>query len=180
MSKGQKWDAAFTDQFGHDVDAFQKRYSDWWMSLPLNPSDDLYALATAQTLNSFLARAVAAGQKFDDAQQFLDAAAKADGLKTNPRQWLPPSLLKRAMEDAPRRTGWLLETSKATGMLPRLTLRLPDGTKYVGSYAVSAGMAENVKVAVESPKPAARSATSGAASSAGSPATRPTSRPVSG
>lgn len=123
---------AFIERFGRDTVAFQKRYNDWWLGLDENPTKDLYTMATAQTLTSFLARAAASNQKFKDIEEFW-TAAKDGKLQNDTKQWLPQTLLEGALEHAKGNETWSLDVSAAR---PRLLLTTPEGMIFTGTFVL--------------------------------------------
>ncbi|HUU42139.1 MAG TPA: DUF1570 domain-containing protein [Planctomycetota bacterium] len=154
MSKGVDWPDAFLKRFGRDVEAFQKKYSDWWLSLPADAGSERRTLAVVQTLTSFLARAHAEGQTFETVDAFFEAA-RADRLRIPEKHWLPPALLAENLNLARRLATWSLENSPAG---PRLVLKLADGDIFTGTLKVLGDKGFKVDVEVGDPrkKPAER------------------------
>ena len=139
---------AWVKNFGRDIDAFERRWRQYWLSQPPNPTADLYTKAVVATLCSFLARAYSQGQTFPSAEAFFQAA-RAGRLKAHEEDYLPPSLLRRNLAKAARLRSWSMETpAKGT---PRLVLTLADGKKFVGSFTVRAGRVRKVKVTIRLP-----------------------------
>ncbi len=138
------WKLAFTRRFGRDLDAFQRRYSEWWTSLNEDPTAEKYVLATVQTLTSYLARSWGQGQRFNDAEAFF-RTARAGELKMDPERWLPPKLLRKAMEEAGQLKTWSLETGSPR---PTLVLSTPKGTRFTGTFTLHRGRSEKVEVAI--------------------------------
>jgi hypothetical protein len=102
---------------------------------------DLYAQANVSTLASFLGRAFVKGQKFKDFDQFLQAA-KQQQLKAEPGDWLPPALLKTALEQqaylAAHGYAYALQ-SRVGEPRPQMICTLPDGRKAVARFTVVGG-----------------------------------------
>jgi hypothetical protein len=145
ISRGREWIPAFQARFGRNVKAFEKRYRDWWLAQPENPTTELYIKAVVQTLTSFLARAVSQGQKFQTAEEFF-REARSGNLKSHKAQWLPPSLLNRVLLYARNwKRGWSLD---AAGRSPKLVLTWPDGKTFTGTFTHSGGRAYGVKVTI--------------------------------
>lgn len=143
---------SFARRFGTDIDAFEKRYAEWWTSVPENPTRDLYDRATVATLTSYLARAHKAGQAFDDAEAFL-AAGRGGKIEIDRSDWLPPGLLGDALERARRIGDWSLKTD---GEMPALTLTRPDGAAMTGSFRYDRdGRVADVDVETAAPTDAA-------------------------
>ena len=69
ISRGRNPQDAFRARLGRNVEAFEKRYRQWWMQRKEDDSAGLYIKAVVQTLTSFLARAVSQGQRFGDARR---------------------------------------------------------------------------------------------------------------
>ena len=150
VSRGRNWIAAFQVRFGRSVKAFEKRYRDWWLAQPENPTAELYIKAVVQTLTSFLARAVSQGQKFQTAEEFF-REARSGNLKSHKTQWLPPSLLNRVLLYARNwKRGWSLETPPRA--CPKLVLTWPDGKTFTGAFTHSRGRAYGVKVTITEKK----------------------------
>src|SRR5262249_18358568 len=97
LSKGRQADTAWNDNFG-SADGFEQKWKKFWLNLPENPSDDLYAQATVARLTSFLARATAQKQIFASFDEFRSVAI-AGKLKIAPADWLPNDLLGEALAD---------------------------------------------------------------------------------
>ncbi len=145
ISRGRKWRDSFRRRFGGDVGAFEQRYRDWWLARKPNATAELYVRAVVQTLTSFLARAVARGQTFRDAEDFLRSARHGE-LKCPKGQWLPPRLLNDALLHARNwRRGWSLDTS---GRVPKLLLRWGSERTFTGTFTHARGRADHVKVTV--------------------------------
>ena len=141
------WKLAFERRFGRDVGAFQQRYGQWWSSQDEDPTRDKRISAVVQTLTSFLARAFAQRQKFDDTESFFQAG-RCGRLQMAPKQWLPPQLLEGALSDAAGLGAWSLNTERSR---PRLSLARPDGTTFVGTFALQAAQVSEVGVDIASP-----------------------------
>jgi len=144
ISRGADWKAAFQVRLGRNVQAFQKRYEDWWAAQKSDLTEDLYVKAVVQTLTSFLARAVSQGQQFASAEEFFQAA-RAGELKAHPAQWLPRSLLERSLLRAERLRTWFVQKE---GTQVRLVLKQPGGPTFTGTFAHSGGRAVRVNVTV--------------------------------
>ena len=141
---GIGWQDAFVRRFGRDVAGFEKRFCDWWASLPDNPTADLYNGAVVLTLTSFLARAYGQGQRFEDVEEFFKAADEGK-LKEDPRQWLPRELLLGRLKEARKLREWKLLNTKG---VPTLQLAMPDGTTLTGAFRISPGSQVSVRVDV--------------------------------
>jgi hypothetical protein len=126
------WEEAWNKHLG-SFDGMEEKWSKWWLDQPENPSADLYARATVSTLTSYLARATTQKQTFADFDTFAKAAAEGE-LKSATEDWLPPSLLKRAMKAVGNddETKWAIEPDATK--LPTIVAILKDGTRVVGSF----------------------------------------------
>jgi hypothetical protein len=148
MSRGRAWQKSFVARFGRNVDAFQKRYQDWWLAQKGNPSREQYIRATVEILTSFLARAEAMDQHYEDFDAFIKAA-KEGKLAMDPKEmkkaWLPQSLLKSALKNADKLDGWKLVRVRKRAR-PQLVLRLKDGPTFTGRFVPKAGKAPDVTV----------------------------------
>lgn len=150
VSHKKDWQQSFKARFGTNVKLFEKKYCDWWMAQKSDGSDELYTRVIVQTLTSYLARAVAQGQKFTDAADFLKQA-QAGTLKCDKSLWLPPSLLQDTLKSIRRwKDCWSLDVA---GRNPRLVLTWSDDKTYIGSFGIVAGKPANVKVDVQQKKP---------------------------
>ena len=75
----------------------ERRWKSYWTTLPPEGTVDLETEAAVATVTSFVARAGAQGQAFDSFDAFARAAR--DGrLRSSDSDWLPPSLLRTALE----------------------------------------------------------------------------------
>jgi len=152
LNRGAGWDQAWVHSFGTGG-GFEDHWKTYWTDMDANPTDDVYARATVATLTSFLARAAAQRQHFMQFEDFATAAA-ADQVKIAEADWLPPMLLKLAMADAARRrdksAGQFALDGPATGP-NKVVLTMPDGTRLVGTFALTGGHPADVKVQTITP-----------------------------
>jgi hypothetical protein len=166
IAGGQQYEAAFVAQFGRNIDAFQKRWVEWWSDLPEEPTEELYAQATVQKLTSFLARAYCEKQKFADFPEFLKAA-KDGSLKCSEDLWLPPTLLKDAVKEAEElmdrkhQARWSLDVGDGKAP-PKVVLTMKNATVITGAFApsiLSSRQPPTFTCVVEKPKPATQPTT---------------------
>jgi hypothetical protein len=151
IGKRQPWEAAWQQSFG-SAKGFEERWRKYWLDLPENPTQDLYAKAAVATITSFVARAVAKQQTFDSFDEFLKVASD-DELKYPTDDWLPPPLLHEALEAAPAYGKWTIEPSTAPGAkLPRVVLTMEDGRKIVGSFTLKSNRIDKVVTKVDPAK----------------------------
>lgn len=143
VGKGGPWAMSFTSRLGRDTRALGKQCEQWWLSLPANPAAEVRAKAVTQTLTSFLARAVAQRQRIENFDGFV-ANAAAGKLACRDDQWLPPTLLTRALAASRRYTTWEI---KRTRVYPSLVLRDAENV-YTGTFSVQRGRAAKVTVTV--------------------------------
>jgi hypothetical protein len=146
IGRGTPWPQAWLQTFGSAAD-FEQHWKDYWLKLPANPTSDLYVQAATQTFTSFIARARAQKQTFDNFEEFL-ADSKDGTVKTGGtiEDWLPQKLLHDVATAAGRLpVTWKIERTAAK--TSQLIATLEDGTVMIGSYAVVGGHA--VKVGVE-------------------------------
>lgn len=134
MAKARPLAQAFIRRFGTNMVAFEKRYARWWLGLLEEATRERYTFATVETLTSFLARATAQKQYFKNVEEFLQAAQRGE-VKCNPKQWLPPKLLKDAAEQAGRLKVWSLQ---GLAISPKLVLSVPGGATFRGTFTVKA------------------------------------------
>jgi hypothetical protein len=141
---GQAAADAWREAFG-DRGVFEREWRAYWESPPREGTPDRYAEAATAAVTSLLARAAAAGQTFDTFDAFL-AAARDGALRCPAAQWLPPTLLSRALRWAPRDSTWSLEGG---GDAPRVVLTLPGNSRWVGTFTVREGTAREMVVRQE-------------------------------
>jgi hypothetical protein len=153
LSKGKPAGPAWTDNFG-SVWGFEARWKEYWLSLPAEPSVDLYREATVARLTSFLARATLQKQSFVDFAEFR-AVASAGKLKMSQADWLPNDLLTLAIADADDLTKagaqWTLVSKPAM----QIQCVLPEGSRCVGTMMLRNGQVIRVDAKLE-PKPGPR------------------------
>lgn len=132
ISRGMRWEPAWQRHFGSGTRAFERKWREYWMQMPPDPTADRYAQATVATLTSFYARAFSQRQVFRTFEEFV-AAARAGRLRAHPDDWLPPTLLADALDQAARRGSW--EVRKRVGGY-ELVCTLDDGTALIGKFKV--------------------------------------------
>ncbi len=142
MSRGQDSKRMWKKHFGDNDKAFQDRWEGYWLSMPDNPTADLYAEALVSIVTSFYARARLARQDFETLDEFL-AAAKAGTLKQNTDDWLPPRLVSAAADAAPRYGKWSLA---GKGAQRHVVLELYDGGVLEGHYKVRGTLVGGVDI----------------------------------
>lgn len=142
LSGGRSHERAWSGAFGDwpEIDSAWKGY---WQRMPEEGTPEVYTGANVATVTSFLARAVAAGQQVDSFGDFARMAG-AGNLRCDPREWLPPYLLKQAL-DAAAKSGTTF-TLEGGGKATTLSARLPDGTEYVGRFTLIDGRAYSTEV----------------------------------
>ena len=180
IGRGQRYVNAWVRHFGRDIDAFQKKWQEYWLAQPANPTRDVYTQAVVATCTSYFARAYSRKQTFEDAEAFFKAAQAGD-LKRHQLDWLPADLLSRALAAAPKAGTWAVETPE--NRTPLLVCTTADGTRITGAFVVKLGRVTHVECKV-TPKgeavtqPASRPAptTRPAKKPKPSPRTRPTTR----
>ena len=148
VSRGRAARPAFEGRFGRNYPAFQQRYAEWWLALGEEPTAGLYTQATVAALTSYLARGHVQGLRFGGAREFL-AAARAGKIQTAAAGpaglYLPPGLLKTHLARAAELKAWSLRPGPG---LPALKLSQPDGTTFVGAFALGADGRPAVTVTV--------------------------------
>jgi hypothetical protein len=146
VAAGKPKDRAFTAHLG-TYEAFEKAWRDWWLALPVDPTDRLYVRAWTEMLTSHLARATTQGQSFTNFQGFSAAVANGE-IRHHREDWLPPSLAETAVERAgseSERLGvvWSLGTR---GKLPTIVCTFPDKSTLTGRFTLAAGRVGKVVV----------------------------------
>jgi hypothetical protein len=147
ISSGKKFEQAWLDTIG-PADGFEKRWRDYWLAQPPDPTADLYDRAMVSILTSFLARATAAGQTFASFDAFI-AAARQQQLKINADDWLPPALLSDGIDAATPLGRWELIVAKNRS--PMLRLNTDDHGRFTGSFTVVGTHVERVSVTQDRP-----------------------------
>lgn len=144
VSNGMNWRAAWMGSFG-DPAGFEQRWREYWLAMPDNPTEDLYVRAAAERLTSFLARAVVAGQTFENWEAFVEAAGSGS-LKAPDNDWLPPVLLTEALELARRKGEWSLE---GTDRQPQVSVVIADQTRINASAVMKRDRIERIRVEID-------------------------------
>jgi len=148
IGRGVQWPTAWKQTFG-EADGFEERWKQWWLGLDANPTADLYAQVVASSLNSFLARTAAQGQRFEQFDDFLTAASNGNlKIGQGADQWLPPRLLKEAVEAAGRsHIKWSIEQTPWHGS--QIVALLPDDTRITASYVLRGSEAPQTTIDVD-------------------------------
>ncbi len=149
LGRGQSWQVAWARTFG-DTRGFEEKWRQWWTSLPDNPTADVYARATVATLASFLARATSQGQRFTDFEAFAQAGATG-GVKHHPDDWLPPRLLRQALDSAQKQTiagASFTLIDGGEGATPQVLCVMKDGRKVSGTFTLRKGKVASVNATV--------------------------------
>jgi hypothetical protein len=163
VSRGSGSRTAFTEIFGDDDTAFEKRWREYWTSLPQSPTSNLYAHATVAILTSYLARSFDQQQRFASFSAFI-SAAEAGQLKSAPVEWLPPTLLEAVLRDVAvrRQNGEKFDLVLPKGThFPAITCVTSRGLQVVGSFTLKESQVGKIDVK-EIPLPAANSLQSSA------------------
>ncbi len=150
VSRGLSWETAWKNSFGGNVEAFEQRWRDYWLAMPVDASRDLYARAVVATMTGYYGRAMSQRQRFESVEQFF-LAAREGKLRAHSTDWLPDSLLEETLPVAQRMGTWQLDARQ-----PRvLHCTLADGTILSGVFELTSGRMKpnSVQVAV---RPAAR------------------------
>lgn len=147
LGQGTGWQQAWNDAFG-STEGFEQDWKQYWTKLPDNPTIDLYTQANVSTLTSFLGRAHLQKQTFADFATFAQSA-RDEQLKIATTDWLPPGLLKTAMEqtDVLTRAGYVysIETPRGEN-LPQIKCVMKQGQTFVGRFVTRGGKIESVNV----------------------------------
>jgi hypothetical protein len=121
------WDAAFSGLTG-----MGQEWRRYWLGLPEAGTTTVSNEATVATLTSFLARAAAAGQRFDSFDAFT-RAARAGTVRSHREDWLPPSLLLRALDSLPKGARFSIQ---GRGAGTTLLAQFPDQSAWAGTFAL--------------------------------------------
>jgi hypothetical protein len=156
ISRRRNWERAYVRRFGKDTDAFEKKYSEYWMNWKKDRYEDRYSRAVVETLTSYLARSELLAQKHADAGSLFDAIAKGTvqvDPKKNPRLWLPNSLGQSIVKRAPSRGEWALNRpEEGEHGKVSLTLTAKDGTVFKGTFTLRRNKRPDVDVDITRPK----------------------------
>lgn len=145
VSNGDKWESAWERNFGRGVREFQQRWKDYWQNMPDDPTTAEYDRVAFSTLTSFFARAASQRQYFETPEDFFEAA-RGGKLKHHAEDWLPPAILKNALD----RVGQMGEWSIAKGSGGRkLVLIRPDKQRLIGSFQFNGTRVKDVSVKVD-------------------------------
>jgi hypothetical protein len=164
VSHGIPPTTAWSNIFGNDSAAFERRFAEYWMGLPDNPSRPEYMKALVQTETSFLARATIQRQTFPDPAAFFRTYNPTTIAATNRDLWLPPKLFTDATTAALKVGDWTFETGNGA---PKLVCKDEDGTKFVGTFSVGNGKVGRVSVDLLKPAATANNNTRGTPAPAG-------------
>ena len=166
-SQGHNWQNAWRQTFG-SMQGLERGWARWWRQLPQDPTAQGYCQATARMLTSFWARAVSQGQAIRSFEE-LRRLGVAGQLAFDDRQWLPPSLLAQALDEAQALAdeggAWLvrpvaprtiqrdgrpgISAAPRGGDQEELVLLMPDGMAYRGRFVVQQRRVAGVEVLVE-------------------------------
>jgi hypothetical protein len=148
LGNGRQWEQAWVASFGSAA-GFEQRWRDYWLKLPDNPTADLYAKATVQTLSGVLARAWSQRQAFGSFDEFAAAAGAGNQIKIADPDWLPPELIAGAFEQAKalrERGATITLLPAANGRLPQIVCTLKTGQKLTGHFTMRGGQFADVTV----------------------------------
>lgn len=135
----EAWAAAFGD-----CPELESRWERYWLDLPDDGTPEVKAEATIATVTSFVARAAVAGQAFESFDGFAEAA-RDGSLRLPAREWLPASLLGRALDDAS--TAKMRFQLTGNGNAISVVAQLRDGKKLAGRFVLTDGRVSKVEVA---------------------------------
>jgi hypothetical protein len=145
VARRQRWERAWVDNFGNDLDAFQERFDAYWLGLPEGPTAQLETEALVSTITSFYARAFSQRQYFDT---FEDFVAAAEQLKADEEDWLPAELLSQALERTARAGTWSLRRGGQQAVL----CEGKDRTLFEGRFQIANGRVRSINVLVKPAK----------------------------
>ncbi len=160
IGKNTNWERAWTQEFGGN-ELFEQKWREWWLALPVNPTLETYAHATASTIASFVARAFEQRQTFSRIDEFI-TAAKARDLRMSDRNWLPESLIEQVVSN--------VEAMEVLGVRfdirtigntkqPSVQCTMPTGTVMTFDFVLRDGVVLEIKSQMrKAAAPASRSA----------------------
>ena len=115
----------------------ERQWKAYWTALPEKGTTDLEEEAAVATITSFFARATAQGQTFDSFDTF-SRVAREGSLRCARADWVPPSLLRNALERLPKETKVEL---RADGVVARW-----GAVVLTGTFEIRDGRVAGVKV----------------------------------
>jgi hypothetical protein len=132
IGSGKNWEKAWALNFGSDA-GFEEKWKEYWLKMPDNPTADLYAKAAVSTFTSFVGRAAAQKQTFENFEQFM--ATEAKDVKAAPADWLPPALLAemKGLVEPLKKEGCVFTLTQAKGKPTTVQCVMADGSKYTGT-----------------------------------------------
>lgn len=134
MGNGKNWERAWNTNFGSDA-GFEKKWREYWLNMPDNPTADLYAKAVVATMTSFIGRAASQKQSFESFEQFI--ATDAKDLKAATADWLPPALFTemKGQVGPLKNLGCTFSLVQVKGKTPTVECVMGDGSKFAGTYS---------------------------------------------
>jgi hypothetical protein len=134
LSAGAKPQTAWTNVFGNDTLAFEKKWKEYWTGLKPNSTQNLYDEAAHRVLTSVLARVTLNGQKFETAEDFLKACeAKKIEIPLTAQNWLPVALLDEHVPVARKSGQWeIIPADKGKPLQLKRTTK--DDKVFISSY----------------------------------------------
>jgi len=151
LKNGGDWEHGYLSEFG-SAGGFENCWRKYWQGLPDHPTDLLYAQASVSAITSFVGRCDEADQKFDNFWRFAQAAEEG-GLRIPNDDWLPPSVLQSAMDDANDRMsqGAKFSLSETSSGRQQVVCLLADRTQLLGTYQIHHGHVVHVTVDIVRP-----------------------------
>jgi hypothetical protein len=159
IARNQQWPKAWEDNFGSAA-GFEAKWKKHWTGMPADATADLYAKAVVQTLTGMLGRAASQKQVFQSLDQ-LDEAMGHGTVKSDPRDWLPPSVAQTALfyrEQLEKRGAKFSLRPAGPGHPPMVLCELKDGTKVTGKFTLRGSRIGTVTADIA---PSSRSANGG-------------------
>jgi len=173
LSAGANPQTAWTNVFGNDFTAFEKRWKEYWSGLKPNSTQYLYDEAAQRVLTSILARVVLNGQKFDTAEDFLKACeAKKIEIPLSAKNWLPVALLEEHLPVARKSGKWEIIPA-VSGKSLQLKRTTKEDKVFISSYLTNGTSITKVTFA-----PQLAPTTQPAGTSTNTPTTKPTVTPT--
>jgi hypothetical protein len=132
VGRGRTWDRAWLDNFG-SAEGFERSWGEWWLAQEPMVTKDLYVKAVVATAASYVGRAAAAKQTFDNFDEFT-RVAREQGIKLPENDWLPPALVTSMLDVKEKLGDDVKYEIKKDAKGPQAVANLPDGTRVVASY----------------------------------------------
>ena len=132
IGRRRPWVKAWEANFG-PADGFEKKWSEWWLAQDPMATKDLYVKAAVSTMASYLGRAAAQKQTFDNLEE-LTRNAKERTIKIAQEDWLPPTLITAMLDLKDKLGGDIKYELGKDAKAPSVIATMPDETRVIATY----------------------------------------------